>query len=150
MFNTVTNRVENYFWWDSELRRIILRGTSSQLMSREKAYSELSASLGQVAILAMGVRRGVSSDSDERVGSTSRSTVPQTNTDKDEMDEVVDEEENVEDVEEDEDEEVKEVEETEEEVDEVREFLSTHSVWLRNTVGTPCPLFIYCETPPVN
>jgi hypothetical protein len=45
----------------------------------------------------MGVRQGVSSDSDEQVGSTSRSTTAQTNTDKDEMEEVVDEEENVED-----------------------------------------------------
>ena len=35
---------------------------------------------------------------DEPVGSTSQSTVAHTNTDKDEMEEVVDEEENVEDV----------------------------------------------------
>jgi hypothetical protein len=33
----------------------------------------------------MGVRQGVSSDSDEQVGSTSKSTVTQTNLDKDEM-----------------------------------------------------------------
>jgi hypothetical protein len=64
---------------------------------REKAYSELSVSLGQVVILQMGVRQGVSSGSDEQVGSTSRSTTAQTNTDTDEMEEVVDEEENVED-----------------------------------------------------
>ncbi len=44
----------------------------------------------------MSVRQRVSSDSDEQVGSTSRSTVFQTNTDKDEMEEVVDEEEDVE------------------------------------------------------
>ena len=41
------------------------------------------------------MRQGVSSDSDEQVGSLSQSTVTQTNTDKDEM-EVVDEEDNVE------------------------------------------------------
>jgi hypothetical protein len=45
------------------------------MTDREKAYSELSASLGQEAI---------------------RSTVFQTNTDKDEMEEVVDEEDPVE------------------------------------------------------
>ena len=44
----------------------------------------------------MGARQRVSSVSDEQVGSTSRSTVFQTNTDKDEMEEVVDEEEEVE------------------------------------------------------
>ena len=65
---------------------------------REKEYSELSTSLGQEIILQMGVRQGVSSDSDEQVGSSSQSTVTQTNTDKDEMEEVVDEEETVEDV----------------------------------------------------
>jgi hypothetical protein len=60
---------------------------------REKTYSELSVSLGQVAILRMGVRQGVSSGSDGQVGSSSQSTVGQTNSDKDEMEEVVDEEE---------------------------------------------------------
>ena len=40
----------------------------------------------------MGVRQRVSSGSDEQVGFTSRRTVVQTNTDKDEMEEVVDEE----------------------------------------------------------
>ena len=44
----------------------------------------------------MGARQRVSSGSDEQVGSTSRRTVVQTNTDKDEMEEVVDEEEPVE------------------------------------------------------
>ncbi len=42
----------------------------------------------------------MSSGSDEQVGSTSRNTVAQTNTDKDEMEEVVDEEEHVQNVEE--------------------------------------------------
>jgi hypothetical protein len=117
---------------------------------REKAYSELSASLGQEAIFQMGARQRVSSGSDEQVGSTSRSTVFQTNTDKDEMEEVVDEEESVEgegveegegegegDVEGDEEEEGEEEEEwveeeeVEEEPDVVRDLLSTHSVWLR-------------------
>ncbi len=46
-----------------------------------------------VHCLQMGVRQGVPSGSDEQVGSTSRSTAAQTNTDKDEMEEVVDEEE---------------------------------------------------------
>ena len=41
------------------------------------------------------MRQGVSSGSDEQVGSLSQSTVTQRNTDKDEMEEVVDEEENV-------------------------------------------------------
>ena len=41
---------------------------------REKAYSELSVSLGQVVILQMGVRQGVSSGSDEQVGSSSQSS----------------------------------------------------------------------------
>jgi hypothetical protein len=35
-----------------------------------------------VTILQLGVRQGVSSDSDEQVGSTSRITVTQTSTDK--------------------------------------------------------------------
>jgi hypothetical protein len=73
----------------------------------------------------------VSSDSDEQVGSTSRSTVTQTNTDKDEMEEVVDEEENGEDGEE-EKKETKETEEVEEESDGVRDLLSTHSTWFEN------------------
>ena len=72
----------------------------------------------------------MSSGSDEQVRSYSQSTVTQTNTDKDEMEEVVDEEENVEDGEE-EDEETKETEEVEEESDGVRDLLSTHSTWLR-------------------
>jgi len=105
--------------------------------------------LGQETIFQMGVKQRVSSGSDEQVGFTSRRTVVQTNTDKDEMEEVVDEEEDVEgegDVEGDEEEgeeeeewleeeeveeEEVETEETEEEPDEVRELLSTHSVWLR-------------------
>jgi hypothetical protein len=86
----------------------------SNWSDREKTYSELSVSLGQVDILQMGVRRGVSSDSDEQVRSTSRRTGTQTNTDKDEMEEVVDEE-NVEDVEEGEGEGEGEEEEEEEE-----------------------------------
>ena len=49
---------------------------------REKSYSELSVSLGQESIFQMCERQRVSSDSDEQVGSTSRSTVFQTNTDK--------------------------------------------------------------------
>ena len=105
----------------------------------QKSYSELSTSLGQVTILQMGVRQGVSSDSDEEVGSSSQSTVTQTNTDKDEMEEVVDEKKTMEDVGEgegegegeEEEEEEKETEETEEEPDSVRELLSTHSAWLR-------------------
>ena len=77
-------------------RTLKLRGNKplhTNWPDREKTYSELSTSLGQEAIFQMGVRQRVSSDSDEQVGSTSRSTVFQTNTDKDEMEEVVDEEE---------------------------------------------------------
>jgi hypothetical protein len=59
----------------------------------------------------------VSSGSDEQVGSSSQSTVTQTNVDEDEMEDVVDGEETVED-------------EEEEESDVVRELLSKHSVWL--------------------
>jgi hypothetical protein len=46
------------------------------------------------------MRRGVSSGSNEQVGSSSQRTVTQTNVDKDEMEDVVDGEENVEDEEE--------------------------------------------------
>ncbi len=63
------------------------------------------------------MRQGVSSDSDEQVGSSSQSTVTQTNVDEDEMEDVVDGEETVED-------------EEEEESGVVRELLSKHSVWL--------------------
>ena len=84
------------------------------------------------------MRQRVSSGSDEQVGSTSRRTVFQTNTDKDEMEEVVDEEEHGEgewegDEEEEgeEEEEWVEEEEVDEEPDEVRDLLSTHSVWLK-------------------
>ncbi len=59
----------------------------------------------------------MSSGSDEQVGSSSQSTVTQTNVDEDEMEDVVDGEETVED-------------EEEEESDVVRELLSKHSVWL--------------------
>ena len=63
---------------------------------REKAYTELQATLGQEGIRLIRMRRGVSSGSDEQVGSSSQSTVTQTNTDKDGMEDVVDGEENVE------------------------------------------------------
>ena len=63
---------------------------------REKAYTELQATLGQEGIRLIRMRRGVSSGSDEQVGSSSQSTVTQTNRDKDEMEDVVDGEENVE------------------------------------------------------
>ena len=63
---------------------------------REKAYTELQATLGQEGIRLIRMRRGVSSGSEEQVGSSSQSTETQTNTDKDEMEDVVDGEENVE------------------------------------------------------
>ncbi len=44
------------------------------------------------------MRQGVSSDSDEQVGSSSQSSVTQTNKDKDEMEDVVGGEENVEEI----------------------------------------------------
>jgi hypothetical protein len=71
------------------------KSVPTKLTGRKKVYSELSSSLGQVSILQMGVRHGVSSRSDEQVGSTSQNKVTQTNKDKDEMEEVVDEVENV-------------------------------------------------------
>ena len=127
---------------------------------REIAYTELQATLGREGIRLIRMRQGVSSDSDEQVGSSSQSSVTQTNKDKDEMEDVVGGEENVEDEEEvvrddddqeeveqddDDQEEVEqdgekedevleegeqEGEEEEEESDVVRELLSKHSAWL--------------------
>jgi hypothetical protein len=127
---------------------------------REIAYTELQATLGREGIRLIRMRQGVSSGSDEQVGSSSQSSVTQTNKDKDEMEDVVGGEENVEDEEEvvrddddqeeveqddDDQEEVEqdgekedevleegeqEGEEEEEESDVVRELLSKHSVWL--------------------
>ena len=50
--------------------------------------------LGKEDIRLIRMRQGVSSDSDEQVGSSSQSSVTQTNVDKDEMEDVVDGEEN--------------------------------------------------------
>jgi hypothetical protein len=61
---------------------------------REKTYTELQTTLDQEGIRLIRMRRGVSSGSDE-VGSLSQSTRTQTNSDKDEMEDVVDGEENV-------------------------------------------------------
>ena len=127
---------------------------------REIAYTELQATLGREGIRLIRMRQGVSSGSDEQVGSSSQSSVTQTNKDKDEMEDVVGGEENVEDEEEvvrddddqeeveqddDDQEEVEqdgekedevleegeqEGEEEEEESDVVRELLSKHSAWL--------------------
>ena len=127
---------------------------------REISYTELQATLGREGIRLIRMRQGVSSGSDEQVGSSSQSSVTQTNEDKDEMEHVVGGEENVEDEEEvvrddddqeeveqddDDQEEVEqdgekedevleegeeEGEEEEEESDVVRELLSKHSVWL--------------------
>jgi len=127
---------------------------------REIAYTELQATLGREGIRLIRMRQGVSSGSDEQVGSSSQSSVTQTNKDKDEMEDVVGGEENVEDEEEvvrddddqeeveqddDDQEEVEqdgekedevleegeqEGEEEEEESDVVRELLSKHSSWL--------------------
>ena len=63
---------------------------------RENTYGELEATLGKEDIRVIRMRQGVSSGSDEQVGSSSQSTVTQTNRDKDEMEDVVDGEENVE------------------------------------------------------
>ena len=117
---------------------------------REIAYTELQATLGREGIRLIRMTQGVSSGSDEQVGSSSQSSVTQTNEDKDEMEDVVGGEENVEDEEEvvrddDDQEEVEEDgekedevleegeeegEEEEEESDVVRELLSKHSAWL--------------------
>ncbi len=90
--------------------------------------------LGKEVIRLIRMRQGVSSVSDEQVGSSSQSTVTQTNADKDEMEDVLDGEENVDHEDEDgekvEEEVLEEGEEEEEESDVVRELLSTHSVWL--------------------
>ena len=67
---------------------------------REIAYTELQATLGKEGIRLIRMRQGVSSGSDEQVGSSSQSSVTQTNEDKDEMEDVVGGEENVEDEEE--------------------------------------------------
>jgi hypothetical protein len=70
--------------------------STSRYPGREKEFSELEVTLDKEGIRQIRMRRGVSSDSDTQVGSSSQSTVTQTNPDKDEMEEVVDEEENVE------------------------------------------------------
>ena len=67
---------------------------------RENAYAELQTTLGKEGIRLIRMRQGVSSGSDEQVGSSSQSSVTQTNEDKDEMEHVVGGEENVEDEEE--------------------------------------------------
>ncbi len=64
---------------------------------RENTYTELQATLDQEGIRLIRMRQGVSSGSDEQVGSSSQSTVTQTNVDEDEMEDVVDGEENMED-----------------------------------------------------
>jgi hypothetical protein len=116
--------------------------------------------VGKEGIRLIRMRQGVSSGSDEQVGSYSQSTVTHTNTEKDEMEDVVDEEQNVDHEEEDvrddfkeeEEEDVldeKEEKETEDDDDEDGEkvekevlekgeeekeesdvVLSKHSVWL--------------------
>ncbi len=63
---------------------------------RENAYAELQATLGKEGIRLIRMRQGVSSGSDEQLGSSSQSTVTQTNEDKDDMEDVVGAEENVE------------------------------------------------------
>jgi hypothetical protein len=127
---------------------------------REIAYTELQATLGREGIRLIRMRQGVSSGSDEQVGSSSQSSVTQTNKDKDEMEDVVGGEENVEDEEEvvrddDDQEEVEQDDDDQEEVEQdgekedevleegeqegeeeaeesdvVRELLSKHSTWL--------------------
>ena len=64
---------------------------------RENAYAELQATLDKEGIRLIRMRQGVSSGSDEQLGSSSQSTVTQTNVDKDDMEDVVGGEENVED-----------------------------------------------------
>jgi hypothetical protein len=121
---------------------------------RENTYTELQATLGKEGIRLIRMRQGVSSGSYEQVGSSSQSSVTQTNADKDEMEDVVGGEENVEEEEdvldekmekegeEDGDEDGEKVEdevleegeqageEEEEASDVVRELLSKHSTWL--------------------
>ena len=63
---------------------------------RENAYAELQTTLVKEGIRLIGMRQGVSSGSDEQVGSSVQSTVTRTNEDKDDMEDVVDGEENVE------------------------------------------------------
>jgi hypothetical protein len=64
-------------------------------LTRQGESIVLQVTLGQEGIRLIRMRRGVSSGSDEQVGSSSQSTVTQTNVDKDEMEDVVDGEENV-------------------------------------------------------
>ena len=63
---------------------------------RENVYEELQVTLGKEGIRLIRMRQGVSSGSDEQLGSSSQSTVTQTNEDKDDMEDVVGGEENVE------------------------------------------------------
>jgi hypothetical protein len=82
---------------------------------RENSYTELQVTLGKEGIRLIRMRQGVSSDSDEQRGSSSQSTVTQTNVDKDDMEDVVGGEENVEDEEQD----VRDDDDKEEEDDDV-------------------------------
>jgi len=91
---------------------------------REIAYTELQATLGREGIRLIRMRQGVSSGSDEQVGSSSQSSVTQTNKDKDEMEDVVGGEENVEDEEEvvrDDDDDQEEVEQDDDDQEEVEQ-----------------------------
>ncbi len=91
---------------------------------REISYTELQATLGREGIRLIRMRQGVSSGSDEQVGSSSQSSVTQTNKDKDEMEDVVGGEENVEDEEEvvrDDDDDQEEVEQDDDDQEEVEQ-----------------------------
>jgi hypothetical protein len=67
---------------------------------RENVYEEMQFTLDKEGIRLIRMRQGVSSGSDEQLGSSSQSTVTQTNVDKDDMEDFVVGEENVEDEEE--------------------------------------------------
>jgi hypothetical protein len=96
--------------WDTENKPL-----PKNWPGRENAYTELQDTLGKEGIRLIRMRQGVSSGSDEQVGSSSQSTVTQTNVDEDEMEDVVDGEENVEDEEDVRDDDDKEEEEDVEE-----------------------------------
>ena len=91
---------------------------------RKNTYTEVEDTLGKEGIRLIRMRQGVSSGSDEQVGSSSQSSVTQTNKDKDEMEDVVGGEENVEDEEEvvrDDDDDQEEVEQDDDDQEEVEQ-----------------------------
>ena len=82
----------------SKVKRVGYRkqAVAQKLVRQGECMTELQTTLGKEGIRLIRMRQGVSSGSDEQVGSSVQSTVTRTNEDKDDMEDVVDGEENVE------------------------------------------------------